>query len=146
VTAVGEFPLTTTSQNSFLFDATATQYTFATPGPDGRSASLETLSPSRHRVLTRIALPALSPEELGGYAGHYVSDELSASIDILVEDGALVLHAPTQEKKLLRLAADAFSADYPFGSVRFARDGTRITGFAVNGAIRNLHFDKTQKP
>lgn len=146
VTGVGEFPLTTISQNSFLFDATATQYSFAAPGADGHAASLETVSPSRHRVLTRIALPPLSREELDGYAGHYVSAELGAAIDIVVRDGALVLHAPTLEKKLLRLAPDAFSADYPFGSVRFARDGTRITGFAVNGAIKNLRFDKAAAP
>ena len=145
-TGLAEFPLTTTSQNSFLFDATATKYTFAAPGADGHAASLETVSPSRHSVLTRIALPPLSQAELDGYAGHYVSTELAVAIDIVVQHGALALHAPTQEKKLLRIAPDAFSADYPFGSVRFARDGTRITGFVVNGAIKNLHFDKASAP
>ena len=40
-TGLAEFPLTTISQNSFLFDATATQYTFAAPGADGHTASLE---------------------------------------------------------------------------------------------------------
>jgi CubicO group peptidase (beta-lactamase class C family) len=138
-----EFPLTTISQSSFLFDATATKYTFSTPGADGHAAILETTSPSRHSVLTRVALPPLSQAELDYYAGHYVSAELAVAIDIVVQDGALVLHAPTQEKKLLRIAPDAFSADYPFGSVRFARDGTRITGFVVNGAIKNLRFDRT---
>ena len=146
VTGVGEFPLTTISQNGFLFDAVATQYTFAAPGADGHSASLETVSPSRHRLLTRIVLPPLNQEELEGYAGHYVSAELGAGVDIVVRDGALMLHAPTQEKKLLRLAADAFSADYPFGSVRFARDGTHITGLVVNGAVKNLHFEKASAP
>ena len=145
-TGLAEFPLTTTSQNSFLFDATATHYTFAAPGADGHAAGLETDSPSRHGVLTRIALSPLSQVEMDGYAGHYVSAELGAAIDIVVRDGALVLHAPTQEKTLLRIAPDAFSADYPFGSVRFARDGTRITGFVVNGAIKNLHFDKASAP
>jgi len=145
-TGLAEFPLTTISQNSFLLDATATQYTFAAPGADGHAASLEAVSPSRHSVLTRIALPPLSQAELDGYAGHYVSAELGAGIDIVVRDGALVLHAPTQEKKLLRIAPDAFSADYPFGSVRFARDGTRITGFVVNGAIKNLHFGRASAP
>jgi hypothetical protein len=57
-----------------------------------------------------------------------------------------MLHAPTQEKKLLRIAPDAFSADYPFGSVRFARDGAHVTGFALNGAIKNLHFDRASAP
>jgi hypothetical protein len=146
VTGVGEFPLTTLSQNSFLFDATATQYSFAAPGADGHAGSLETVSPSRHRVLTRIALPPLSQAELDSYAGHYVSAELGAATDIVVRDGALVLHAPTQEQRLLRIAPDAFSADYPFGSVRFARDGAHITGFVVNGAIKNLHFDRTSAP
>jgi hypothetical protein len=141
-TGLAEFPLTTTSQNSFLFDATATRYTFAAPGADGHAASLEMDSPSRHSVLTRITLPPLSQAELSGYEGHYVSAELGAAIDIVVRDGALVLHTRTQEKRLLRIAPDAFSADYPFGSVRFARDGTRITGFVVNGAIKNLHFDE----
>ena len=145
-TGVAKFPLTTISQNSFLLDATATQYTFAAPGADGHTASLEAVSPSRHSVLTRIALPPLSQAELDGYAGHYVSAELGTAIDIVVRDGALVLHAPTQEQRLLRIAPDAFSADYPFGSVRFARDGTRITGFVVNGAIKNLHFDKVSAP
>ncbi len=97
-------------------------------------------------MLTRIALPPLSRAELDSYAGHYVSAELGAAIDIVVLDGALVLHAPTREKKLLRIAPDAFSADYPFGSVRFARDGTHITGFLVNGAIKNLRFDKASAP
>jgi hypothetical protein len=64
----------------------------------------------------------------------------------VVRDGALVLHAPTHEQRLLRLAPDAFSADYPFGSVRFARDGAHITGVVVNGAIKNLRFDKTSAP
>ena len=145
-TGLGEFPLTTISQNSFLLDATATLYTFAAPGADGHAASLEAVSPSRHSVLTRIALPPLSQAELDGYAGHYASAELGTAIDIVVRDGALVLHAPTQEKRLLRIAADAFSADYPFGSVRFARDGTRITGFVVNGAIKNLHFGRASAP
>ncbi len=145
-TGLAEFPLTTISQDSFLFDAIATQYTFAAPGADGHAASLEVVSPSRHSVLTRIALPPLSQAELDGYAGHYVSAELGAAIDIVVRDGALVLHAPTQEKKLLRIAPDAFSADYPFGSVRFARDGTRISGFVVNGAIKNLRFARASMP
>jgi CubicO group peptidase (beta-lactamase class C family) len=145
-TGQAEFPLTTISENSFLFDATATHYTFAKPGAEGHAASLETVSPSRHSVLTRIALQPLSQAELDGYAGHYVSPELGAGIDIVVRDGALALHAPTQEKKLLRIAPDAFSADYPFGSVRFTRDGTRINGFVVNGAIKNLHFDKALAP
>jgi CubicO group peptidase (beta-lactamase class C family) len=141
-TGLAEFPLTTISQDSFLLDATATRYGFSAPGADGRAPGLEAVSPSRHTTLTRIALPPLSQTELGGYAGHYVSAELGTAIDIAVRDGALVLYAPTQEKQLLRLAPDAFSADYPFGSVRFARDGTRITGFVVNGAVKNMHFDK----
>lgn len=145
-TGLAEFPLTTLSENSFLFDATATHYNFATPGADGHSASLETVSPSRRTVLTRIALPPLGQAELDSYAGHYVSTELDAAIDIEVRDSALALHAPTQEKKLLRIAPDAFSADYPFGSVRFVRDGAHITGFVVNGAIKNLHFDRTSSP
>jgi CubicO group peptidase (beta-lactamase class C family) len=145
-TGLAEFPLTTISQNSFLFDATATHYTFAAPGADGHAASLETVSPSRHSVLSRIALPPLSQAELDGYAGHYVSAELGAAIDIVVRNGALILHAPTQEKRLLRIAPDAFSADYPFGSVRFTRDGARITAFVVNGAIKNLQFDKVSAP
>jgi CubicO group peptidase (beta-lactamase class C family) len=145
-TGLAEFPLTTISQNSFLFDATATRYTFAVPGADGHAASLDVVSPSRHSVLTRIALPPLSQAELDGYAGHYVSAELGTAIDIVVRDGALMLHAPTQEKKLLRIAPDAFSADYPFGSVRFARDGAHVTGFALNGAIKNLHFDRASAP
>ncbi|HWU55167.1 MAG TPA: serine hydrolase [Rhizomicrobium sp.] len=145
-TGLAEFPLTTLSQNSFLFDATATHYNFAAPGADGHAASLEVVSPSRHSVLTRIALPPLGQAEMDGYAGHYVSAELGAAIDIVVRDGVLVLHAPTQEKKLLRIAPDAFSADYPFGSVQFARDGARITGFVVNGAIKNMRFDKASAP
>jgi CubicO group peptidase (beta-lactamase class C family) len=145
-TGLAEFPLTTIAQNEFLFDATGTHYSFAAPGADGHAASLETVSPSRHSVLTRITLPPLSQAELDGYAGHYVSAELGAAIDIVVRDGALVLLAPTQEKRLLRIAPDAFSADYPFGSVRFARDGARVTGFVVNGAIRNLRFDRASAP
>jgi CubicO group peptidase (beta-lactamase class C family) len=145
-TGLAEFPLTTIAQNSFLLDASATHYTFAAPGADGHTASLEVISPSRHSVLTRIALPPLSQAELDGYVGHYVSAELGAAIDIVVRDGALVLYAPTQEQRLLRIAPDAFSADYPFGSVRFARDGAHITGVVVNGAIKNLHFDRTSAP
>jgi hypothetical protein len=145
-TGLAEFPLTTIAQDSFLFDATATRYTFAAPGTDGHAASLEVVSPSRHSVLTRIALPPLSHAELDGYAGHYVSAELGTAIDIVVRDGALVLHAPTQEQRLLRIAPDAFSTDYPFGSVRFSRDGAHISGFVVNGAIKNLRFDRTSSP
>ncbi len=52
------------SQSSFLFDATATTYTFSAPGADGHAASLETVSPSRHSVLTRISLPPLVNQTL----------------------------------------------------------------------------------
>jgi len=145
-TGLAEFPLTTIAKDSFLFDATATHYIFAAPGADGHAAGLETASPSRHSVLTRIALPPLTAQELDDYAGRYVSAELGAGLDIVAQDGALVLHAPTQEQRLLRIAPDAFSADYPFGSVRFARDGAHITGFVVNGAVKNLHFDKASAP
>ena len=92
------------------------------------------------------ATSAEQVEPPNSYAGHYVSADLGAGIDIVVRHGALVLHAPTQEQRLLRIAPDAFSADYPFGSVRFARTGTRITNFVVNGAIKNLHFDKLSAP
>ena len=85
-TGLAEFPLTTISQNSFLLDATATQYSFAAPGVDGHADSLETVSPSRHSVLTRIALPPLSQAELDGYAGHYASAELGTAIDIVVRE------------------------------------------------------------
>jgi len=46
-TGLAEFPLTTISQDSFLFDAIATQYTFAVPDADGHAASLEVVSPAQ---------------------------------------------------------------------------------------------------
>jgi hypothetical protein len=85
-----------------------------------------------------------APNQLAGYAGSYVSDEIDPIYRIVVENGGLVLkRLKSKPQKLEPTVEDYFQG--PDGDIHFERDPAgKVTGFVLNsGRIKNFHFKKT---
>lgn len=113
-------------------------FAFDRPGKDGRSARMVMDENGTPRIMTRISLPPLTAQELADFVGHYASAEQGVEVTIAAQGGNLVLKG----QALLRMTADTFSADHPYGAVKFRRQAGKVTGFTANGVIQNLRFDK----
>jgi hypothetical protein len=92
------------------------------------------------------AVTAFRPtlEQLRGYQGSFVSEEIEPVYRIVLEDGSLVLKRVKSEPQKLRpTLADYFEG--PNGDLHFQRDAAgNITGFFPNpGRIKNSRFTKT---
>ncbi|MEO8450837.1 MAG: serine hydrolase domain-containing protein [Gemmatimonadota bacterium] len=97
-----------------------------------------------HVLFNYDRVPAFAPSgaELGGFAGTYWSDELGVSYELKVKDGKLFLARRKFPEVELRPAyADGFISD--FGTLRFRREGTKVTGFALTGGrVRRVAFTR----
>jgi hypothetical protein len=94
----------------------------------------------------RVEPLALSPEQLGEYAGVYFSEELETSYAVVIEDAQLVArHWRNEDVPLYPTAKDEFRGPvWWLRLVTFDRDSDgRVVGVRVtNGRVRNLRFEK----
>jgi CubicO group peptidase (beta-lactamase class C family) len=94
----------------------------------------------------RVEPLALSPEQLGEYAGVYFSEELETSYTVVIEDAQLVArHWRNEDVPLYPTAKDEFRGPvWWLRLVTFDRDSDgRVVGVRVtNGRVRNLRFEK----
>ena len=86
-------------------------------------------------------------DQLSGYTGSYVSDEIEPLYIIVLDDGRLVLKLlKSKGQKLEPTLADYFQG--PTGNLHFQRDQSgKINGFVLNsGRIKNFRFKKILEP
>jgi CubicO group peptidase (beta-lactamase class C family) len=89
--------------------------------------------------------PALTANELRGYAGAYSSPELGTTYTIVVEHSSLGVKFPRREDaRLVARGKDEFTANGPFRELHFVRDAQGgITGFRVaNDASHGVLFQR----
>jgi len=94
-------------------------------------------------VFERVTEFQPTPEQLSGYSGSYVSEEIDPVYRIVVDNGGLVLkRLKSKPQKLRPTLADYFQG--PNGDLHFQRDQSgRVTGFLLNsGRIKNFRFRK----
>lgn len=79
------------------------------------------------------------------YGGRYVSEELLATYELSASDGVLTVARPDGAVlELTPLGEDRFRVEGG-ATVRFVRDGARVTGFILDaGRVRNLRFDRVE--
>jgi CubicO group peptidase (beta-lactamase class C family) len=97
-------------------------------------------------VFERVTEFQPTPEQLGGYAGSYVSEEIDPVYRIGVETGGLVLkRLKSEPQKLHPTLVDYFEG--PDGHLHFQRNSSgRVTSFLLNsGRITNLRFSKVDQ-
>jgi CubicO group peptidase (beta-lactamase class C family) len=95
---------------------------------------------------TRVENLHLSATEIAAYGGRFRSEELDASYDFSVEQGALMLRiADSPPKQLLAVTSDEFEAN-ELGTVLFDRDRQgRVDGVKVfSQNVRGVEFVKTK--
>jgi len=93
----------------------------------------------------RMEAPHLSEADLAAYAGKYQSAEISATYDLLIDKGRLLLrNSWNRPQELMAIAPDEFESG-DFGTVVFRRDANqRVRGlsvFAVNA--RDVKFERS---
>jgi len=94
-------------------------------------------------IYERVAEFQPTPNELAGFAGSYVSQEIDPIYRIAVEGGSLVLkRLKSKPEKLEPTITDTFWGLN--GDLHFQRgQGGRVTGFTLNaGRVKNFHFAK----
>ena len=79
---------------------------------------------------------------LGEFAGTYRSEEIETLYRVVVREGSLRLERLKMPSATLApIVVDTFST--PLGTIRFVRDGGRITGFVLDGGrVRRMKFTK----
>jgi len=77
------------------------------------------------------------------YVGRYRSPELDTTVEIKVEDGALVLkQRPATRIVLTPIYPDGFRGQ---GTIRFVRQGDKVTGLRIfAGRARDVRYDKIE--
>jgi hypothetical protein len=139
--------LTPLSENRFqlILIVFPVAFTFdeATPGAPLR---MRIQSPGEEKpdVLERVKEFRPTPDQLSGYAGVYVSEEIEPIYRIVEENGSLVLkRLKSKPQKLQPTLEDYFQGQD--GDIHFQRDRSdKIMGFELNsGRIKHFRFRKT---
>ena len=110
---------------------------------DGRGALRTTDEFGRVIEYERIEPAQPSATELRGFVGRYTSDEVNTTLELVVEEGALVIRRPPDWNiRLTPVHADAFRGD--LGWITFDRDSSgRILRLNVSGErMWRLPFDR----
>jgi CubicO group peptidase (beta-lactamase class C family) len=101
----------------------------------------------RELAARRVRREPLTPARLAGYAGDYYSRELGVIYTVATRDGKLWICHPRGEAPTEEIGNDAFSVDFPIGTVTFTRNSHQdINAMLVstNGPVRNLRFARAQ--
>jgi len=133
------------SQNRFQLIVSPVALTFHEPAPGApERMSMQPPGQEKPDVFERVTEFQPTPDQLVGYAGFYVSEEIEPVYRIVVENGSLVLkRLKSKPQKLEPALEDYFQG--PDGNIHFQRDSAgKVTGFVLNsGRIKNFHFRKT---
>jgi CubicO group peptidase (beta-lactamase class C family) len=101
----------------------------------------------REQAARRVRREPLTPARLAGYAGDYYSRELGVIYSVATREGKLWIRHPRGEASTEEIGNDAFSVDFPIGTIKFTRNPHHdINAMLVstNGPVRNLRFARAQ--
>jgi hypothetical protein len=137
--------LTPLSENRFQLIVFPVAFTFdeATPGAPLRM-SIQSPGEEKPDVFERVAEFRPTPNQLSGYTGFYISEEIEPIYRIVEESSSLVLkRLKSKPQKLQPTLEDYFQGRD--GDIHFQRDRTgKIMGFELNsGRIKHFRFRKT---
>jgi hypothetical protein len=116
-------------------------------GKDGTVDRVILRRDGREQAARRVRLEPLTPARLTGYAGDYYSRELGVIYTVATRDGKLWICHPRGEAATDEIGDDAFSVDFPIGTVTFTRNPHQdINAMLVSthGPVRNLRFARAQ--
>jgi CubicO group peptidase (beta-lactamase class C family) len=116
-------------------------------GKDGTVDRVILRRDGREQAARRVRREPLTPARLAGYAGDYYSRELGVIYNVATRDGKLWIRHPRGEAATEEIGNDAFSVDFPIGTVTFTRNPHHdINAMLVstNGPVRNLRFARAQ--
>jgi hypothetical protein len=138
---MGELELMALTDNRFELVADPNEtYTFDL-APSGEPLRVTFQAPALKDpgVFERVAELQLTPAQLAGYGGSYVSEEIDFVYRVVIQDGGLVLQRlRSKPEKLGPLVQDYFQGLN--GVIHFQRDREgRVTGFVLNTG-RIVHF------
>jgi hypothetical protein len=134
------------SQADFFLRDLSAELSFV-KGKDGTVDRVIVRRDGREQAARRVQREPLTPARLAGYAGDYYSRELGVIYTVATRDGKLWIRHPRGEAPTEELGNDAFSVDFPIGTVTFTRNPHHdINAMLVstNGPVRNLRFARAQ--
>ena len=136
--------MTALSENRFRLANGPGELAFAgSPGEPAQRLSIQFPGAEKPDIYERVPEFQPTPNELAGFAGSYVSQEIDPIYRIAVENGTLVLkRLKSKPEKLEPTITDTFwGLD---GDLQFQRGPSgKITGFTLNaGRVKNFHFAK----
>jgi hypothetical protein len=116
-------------------------------GKDGRFDRVILRRDGREQAARRVRREPLTPARLAGYAGDYYSRELGVMYTIATRDGKLRIRHLRGEAWTEEIGNDAFSVDFPIGTVTFTRNSDHHVNamlVSTNGPVRNLRFARAE--
>ena len=144
VQATGQpkFPMFASAEDRFFMKVVPASVHFDTPAADGMSLTARWQQGGREQPLRRIVREIPTTAALQVCEGEYYSEELRTLYRLALRDGKLMLRYPRGELELRPVSGDAFSANFPIGTVSLRRGATgACEGLAVTtGRVRNLEF------
>ena len=134
------------SETDFFLRGISVELSFV-KGKDGTVDRVILRRDGREQAARRVRREPLTPARLAGYAGDYYSRELGVIYTVATRDGKLWIRHPRGEAPTEEIGNDAFSVDFPIGTVTFTRNPHHeINAMLVstNGPVRNLRFARAQ--
>jgi CubicO group peptidase (beta-lactamase class C family) len=134
------------SETDFFLRDLSVELSFV-KGKDGTVDRVILRRDGRQQAARRVRREPLTPARLTGYAGDYYSRELGVIYTVATRDGKLWIRHPRGEAATEDIGNDAFSVDFPIGTVTFTRNPHHdINAMLVstNGPMRNLRFARAQ--
>jgi hypothetical protein len=134
------------SETEFFLRDLSVELSFV-KGKDGTFDRVILRRDGREQAARRVRREPLTPARLAGYAGKYYSRELAVIYTVATRDGKLWIRHPRGEAGTEEIGNDAFSVDFPIGTVTFTRNSDHNVNamlVSTNGPVRNLRFARAQ--
>lgn len=144
----GSTPLVPVSEREFLMGTSGQRVVFedaAAAGPGGRAPFVIMEGDVVVDEFQPVEEVDPTPEELAEYTGTYHSDDAETTLQVGVEDGALVVHRrPDVDSPLRPVYADTFQG--PPGWVRFIRNGAgRVVELSLGQSrVYDMRFQRVE--
>src|SRR5262249_4397526 len=134
------------ADSEFCLRALSGEWSFG-KGKDGTVERVLLPREGRVQAARRFLRAPLTPARLAGYAGDYYSRELGVNYTVSTRDGKLWIRHPRGEAWTEEIGNDAFSVDFPIGTVPFARNPSHDVNamlVSTNGPVRKLQFARAE--
>src|SRR5262249_31285067 len=142
-----QYEMTALSENRFQLLIAPVVLTFEDAGAGTpQQMNIQSAGQESPDVFERVVEWHPTPNQLGQYAGRFVSDEIEPIYRIELDNGSLVLkRLKSKPEKLDPTLEDHFQG--PVGDMHFERDAAgKVTGFVLNsGRVKNFHFRKSER-